>query len=269
MRTAKTKQVKQKVDRNGVAAKHYHTIVVSLGLPPARLVMHSMAGLGTALELTAHNCPRAKGGRRSYFATVADRMESHQVWSKGGLCLPKRAPLMTARETARHFGHPFWKGSGSKSDKPLTLHKEPMTLSVHGNPFPFVECYEKVLRLGSCNMRSFKKEIAPMGPGACLCLLAPTYITATKWPTHWQLKPGKLVVSRSQSAPHMHVLVCICSNVRQFHLLWPKPHNCYTTIVLMIIAMLHFCSVCFVLIAGPCFVYRKAIYMVQYSKAHS
>ena len=27
------------------------------------------------------------------------------------------------------------------------------------------------------------------------------------------------VVSRSQSAPHMHVLVCICSNVRQFHVI--------------------------------------------------
>ena len=30
----------------------------------------------------------------------------------------------------------------------------------------------------------------------------------------WQI--FRLVASRSQSAPHMHVLVCICNNVRQF-----------------------------------------------------
>ena len=27
----------------------------------------------------------------------------------------------------------------------------------------------------------------------------------------------------------MHVLVCICSNVRQFHIVWPGPLNCYAT----------------------------------------
>ena len=35
---------------------------------------------------------------------------------------------------------------------------------------------------------------------------------------------------RSQSAPHMHVLVCICSNVRQYHNMWPGPLNCYATL---------------------------------------
>ena len=33
-------------------------------------------------------------------------------------------------------------------------------------------------------------------------------------------------VRRSQSAPHMHVLVCICNNVRQFFHHWPEPHPC-------------------------------------------
>ena len=32
-----------------------------------------------------------------------------------------------------------------------------------------------------------------------------------------------VAVRRSQSAPHMHVLVCICSNVRQFFHHWPEP----------------------------------------------
>ena len=36
-------------------------------------------------------------------------------------------------------------------------------------------------------------------------------------------------VRRSQSAPHMHVLVCIRSNVRQFFHHWPEPHLCYVT----------------------------------------
>ena len=36
-------------------------------------------------------------------------------------------------------------------------------------------------------------------------------------------------VRRPQSAPHMHVLVCICSNVRQFFHRWPGPHLCYVT----------------------------------------
>ena len=37
--------------------------------------------------------------------------------------------------------------------------------------------------------------------------------------------------SRSQSALHMHVLVCICSNVRQFHKIIGMIHVCYHTIV--------------------------------------
>ena len=37
--------------------------------------------------------------------------------------------------------------------------------------------------------------------------------------------------SRSQSAPHMHVLVCICSNVRQFHTIIGMIQMCYHTIV--------------------------------------
>ena len=36
-------------------------------------------------------------------------------------------------------------------------------------------------------------------------------------------------IRRSQSAPRMHVLVCICNNVRQFHNVWPGPLNCYAT----------------------------------------
>ena len=38
-----------------------------------------------------------------------------------------------------------------------------------------------------------------------------------------------LAIHRSQRAPHMHVLVCICSNVRQFHHNQPEPMNCYDT----------------------------------------
>ena len=34
-----------------------------------------------------------------------------------------------------------------------------------------------------------------------------------------------------QSALHMHVLVCICSNVRQFHKIIGKIHVCHHTIV--------------------------------------
>ena len=37
--------------------------------------------------------------------------------------------------------------------------------------------------------------------------------------------------SRSQSALHMHVLVCICSNVRQFHKIIGMTQMCYHTIV--------------------------------------
>ena len=35
--------------------------------------------------------------------------------------------------------------------------------------------------------------------------------------------------SRSQSALHMHVLVCICSNVRQFHEIIGMIQTCYHT----------------------------------------
>ena len=35
--------------------------------------------------------------------------------------------------------------------------------------------------------------------------------------------------SRSQSALHMHVLVCICSNVRQFHEIIDMIQMCYHT----------------------------------------
>ena len=37
--------------------------------------------------------------------------------------------------------------------------------------------------------------------------------------------------TRSQSALHMHVLVCICGNVRQFHKIIGMIHVCYHTIV--------------------------------------
>ena len=37
--------------------------------------------------------------------------------------------------------------------------------------------------------------------------------------------------SRSQSALHMHVLVCICSNVWQFHKIIGMIQMCYHTIV--------------------------------------
>ena len=40
---------------------------------------------------------------------------------------------------------------------------------------------------------------------------------------------GKGAIRRSQSAPHMHVLLCICSNVVAVLLQWPEPHNCYNT----------------------------------------
>ena len=43
--------------------------------------------------------------------------------------------------------------------------------------------------------------------------------------------PGEGGVSRSQSALLMHVLVCICSNVRQFHKTIGMIHVCYHTIV--------------------------------------
>ena len=43
----------------------------------------------------------------------------------------------------------------------------------------------------------------------------------------WQSPFG--AIHRSQSAPHMHVLVCIRSDVRQFHQQWLEPHNCYDT----------------------------------------
>ena len=36
--------------------------------------------------------------------------------------------------------------------------------------------------------------------------------------------------SRSQSALHMHVLVCICSNVRQFRMITGMIQVCYHTI---------------------------------------
>ena len=51
-------------------------------------------------------------------------------------------------------------------------------------------------------------------------------VDAVEWATEWGggafVQLGGCVrfhggaASRSQSAPHMHVLVCICSNVRQF-----------------------------------------------------
>ena len=45
-------------------------------------------------------------------------------------------------------------------------------------------------------------------------------------------RDGRLLgggASRSQSALHMHVLVCICSNVRQFHEIIDMIQMCYHT----------------------------------------
>ena len=39
---------------------------------------------------------------------------------------------------------------------------------------------------------------------------------------------GKAAISESTKRSAHPPLVCICSNVRQFHLLQPRPHNCYT-----------------------------------------
>ena len=79
-------------------------------------------------------------------------------------------------------------------------------------------------------------------------------------------------VCRSQSAPHMHLLVCICSNIRQSHDLWPGPHNCYGTIIAQCTRSslcYNLCPVVFSLTAGPCFVNRGGAFMEQYRKAHS
>ena len=42
---------------------------------------------------------------------------------------------------------------------------------------------------------------------------------------------GRWGASRSQSALHMHVLVCICSNVWQFSMITGMIQVCYHTIV--------------------------------------
>ena len=44
--------------------------------------------------------------------------------------------------------------------------------------------------------------------------------------------------SGSQSALHMHVLVCICSNVRQFSMTTGMIHVCYHTICLHVMAFI-------------------------------
>ena len=48
-------------------------------------------------------------------------------------------------------------------------------------------------------------------------------------PPHWLGVPDRGGASRSQSALHMHVLVCICSNVRQFHEIIGMIQMCYHT----------------------------------------
>ena len=62
------------------------------------------------------------------------------------------------------------------------------------------------------------------------------------FPSNASLAAGTLragAIHRSQSAPHMHVLGCRCSNVRQFHDIRPEPLNCYATLHCS-----HFLSTC-------------------------
>ena len=59
--------------------------------------------------------------------------------------------------------------------------------------------------------------------------------------------------SRSQSALRMHVLVCICSNVRQFH---------------KIICMIHVCYHTFVCTSLPLFCQHNSVCMLQDRKKH-
>ena len=87
------------------------------------------------------------------------------------------------------------------------------------------------------------------GGGGTPWLWTPTNPPTNCWPEapwggargHWRGGEGRgdgggggsgrvgRAIRRSQSAPHMHVLVCICSNVQQFHNVWPGPLNRYAT----------------------------------------
>ena len=64
------------------------------------------------------------------------------------------------------------------------------------------------------------------------------------WTRAWLLQGA----SRSQSALHMHVLVCICSNVRQFHEIIDMIQMCYHT---------NHCA------CWPCFVTTRVFLLLQ------
>ena len=66
--------------------------------------------------------------------------------------------------------------------------------------------------------------------------------------------------ARSQSAPHMHVLLCMCSNVRQFI----PTGRCLVLQHRSIISP----GGLFFALEKPYFVNPKGIYMVRYRKAH-
>ena len=68
-------------------------------------------------------------------------------------------------------------------------------------------------------------------------------------------------LSRCWVTPHMHVLVCICSNVRQFFFMGRSLVIHLNSAFTLPIGLLS-------VLAEPSFVNPKGFYMVQYGKAH-